>query len=42
LNSETGLSIFAEMGLSQNHLKKYYGVHAFIKALVEWGRQKKK
>lgn len=34
LNSETGISIFAEMGLNQNHLKKHYGVHAFLKALI--------
>jgi hypothetical protein len=42
LNSETALAIFAEMGLNQNNLKKYYGVHAFIKGLIEWGKQQKK
>lgn len=24
------------------HLRNHYGVHAFIKALIEWGNQQKK
>ena len=38
LNSETAIAIFAEMGLNQNYLHKHYGVHAFIKALIDWGK----
>jgi hypothetical protein len=30
------------MGLNQGYLKKHYGVHAFIKALIDWGKQQKK
>jgi hypothetical protein len=42
LNSENALSLFMEMGLNQKFLQKHYGVHAFLAALIEWGKSNKK
>ena len=37
LNSENAIPLFMELGLDQKYLKNHYGVHAFVKALDEWG-----
>lgn len=39
LNSENAISLFMELGLDQNYLHSYYGVEAFLRALVEWGKK---
>lgn len=30
-----------ELGLDQKYLYSYYGVEAFVRALVEWGKKQK-
>lgn len=37
LNSENAIPLFMELGLDQKYLKSHYGVHAFVKAMDEWG-----
>jgi hypothetical protein len=39
LNSENVIPLFMELGLDQKHLKKHYGVHAFLLALQEWAEK---
>jgi hypothetical protein len=42
LNSENVIPLFMEMGLDQKHLKKNFGVHAFLLALQEWAEKQEK
>lgn len=41
LNSENALPLFMELGLDKKFLHDYYGVEAFLRALNEWGKEKK-